>query len=81
MCVRASGAMKTKKWSGVWYKEAESDGFILAKGWVGTLWAQQRHPCQFVDVPLCLSVSQPATPTVCLNTAGWIKPGNWVNHK
>lgn len=40
-----------------WHKEAESDGFILARGVGGTQeWAPQRHPCQLVYVALCLSV-------------------------
>lgn len=32
-----SGAVKTKKRIWVWHQEAESDGFSLAKGWVGTV--------------------------------------------
>lgn len=31
---------------------------------------------------MCLPVSQSVCcSTVCFNTAVWIKPGNWVNHK
>lgn len=64
MCVCASGAIKTKKRSWVWHKEEESDGFILAKGWVGTIMgtAEASMPacwCAFVSV--CL-VSQSAAP-------------------
>lgn len=62
MC--ASGAVQTKKQSRVWHKEAESDGFILAKGVGGHSNGHSRgiHASLLMCLCVSLSVSQPAAP-------------------
>lgn len=68
-----------KKRSRVWLKKEETEAILIRVGGHSTGQSRGINASWLVCL-LCLSVCK-TFPCSSLQTAGWIRPGNWVNHK